>query len=157
MSILEWKVILKIQHTLLIAIKCFNGYFFFRMIKAAGGLGKRTWPKCWQKPPSVAVWIVHTCIYKHIVAKLCLHTGIQSQPAAGKTSANYSPRAAFAAQCSMLFETVCLEFVKFQVSLFEVFSHYPIAPTCFPQAFAQNNDSSLHVVLTFQKLYWHIF
>lgn len=38
MSILEWKVILKMQHTLLIAIKCLTGYFFFKMIKAVGGL-----------------------------------------------------------------------------------------------------------------------
>lgn len=120
-------------------------FLFLEWLKLLVGLGKLTWPKCWQcsmKPPSVAVWIVHTCIYKHTVAKLCLHTGVQSQPAAGKTSANYSLRAAFAAQCSMPFDTICLEFVEFQVSLIEVFSHYPIATTCFQQAFTQNNDSS---------------
>lgn len=49
--------------------------------------------------------------------KLCFHTGVQAQPAAGKTSANYSPRAAFAAQPSMLFDAICLEFEKLLVSL----------------------------------------
>ena len=63
----------------------------------------------------------HTHTHTHTLAKLCLHTCIRPQPAAGKTSANYSLRAAFAAQCSMLFDTVCLEFVKFQVSHIEVF------------------------------------
>lgn len=63
----------------------------------------------------------HICTHTHTLAKLCLHTCIRPQPAAGKTSANYSLRAAFAAQCSMLFDTVCLEFVKFQVSHIEFF------------------------------------
>lgn len=118
MSILEWKVIYKMQHTLLIVIKCLNGYFFFKMIKAVSRLERLTWSKRWQfsiKLPSVVLWIVHTrvCIHTHTLAKLCFHSSIQSQPAAGKTSANYSLRAAFAAQCSMLFDTICLEFVNF--------------------------------------------
>lgn len=55
------------------------------------------------------------------LAELCFHPGVQFQPAAGKTSANYSLRAAFAAQHSMLFDTICPEFVKFQVSFIEFF------------------------------------
>lgn len=50
---------------------------------------------------------------------LCFHPGVQFQPAAGKTLANYSLRAAFAAQHSMLFDTICLEFVESQVSFIE--------------------------------------
>lgn len=66
------------------------------------------------------VHILYVYTQTHTLAKLCLHTCVQSQPA-GKTSANYSLRAAFAAQCLMLFDTVCLEFAKFLVSLLEVF------------------------------------
>ncbi len=70
----------------------------------------------------------HTNKHTRTLAKLCLHTGVQSEPAAGKTSANYSLRAAFAAQCSMLFDTICPEFVKFQVSLIEGF--WPLFHSC---------------------------
>lgn len=68
--------------------------------------------------------------------KLCFHTGVQAQPAAGKTSANYSPRAAFAAQPSMLFDAICPEFEKLQVALvlfiyFSIICIIPFVPTAF--------------------------
>lgn len=56
---------------------------------------------------------MYTHKHTHELTKLCFHTCVQSQLAAGKTSANYSLRAVFAAQCWMLFDTVCLHFVKF--------------------------------------------
>lgn len=100
-------------------------FFFLRWLKLLVGCWRLTWPKCWQfSNKNCQVWcceIVHTFVNTHTLAKLCLHAGVQPQPAAGKTSANYSPRAAFAAQCSMLFDTICPEFVQFQVSLIEVF------------------------------------
>ena len=127
-------------------------FLFLRWLKLLVGCWRLTWPKYWQfSNKNCQVWcceIVHTFVNTHTLAKLCLHAGVQPQPAAGKTSANYSPRAAFAAQCSMLLDTICPAFVQFQVSLIEVFfvvvvvfCHYSICTTCFPQVFTYNNDS----------------
>lgn len=70
MSILKWKVILKMQHTLLIATKCLNGYFFlfFMMIKDVLGVGGLTWLRFWQfciRQSVVVLWTVHTNISIH--------------------------------------------------------------------------------------------
>lgn len=77
------------------------------------------------------------------LAKLCFHPGVQFQPAAGKTSANYSLRAAFAAQHSMLFDTICLEF---EVSFIE-FGFFSIlfVPPAFKGFYVENNDNILYV------------
>lgn len=112
---------------------------------------------------------MHTFVNTHTLAKLCLHAGVQPQPAAGKTSANYSPRAAFAAQCSMLFDTICPEFVQFQVSLIEVFFVvvFFVIILFVPPAFHKHLHTTmilsdnLHVlqISIFEKFYfyWHIF
>lgn len=113
------------QHTLLIAIKCLYGYFFFRWLKLLVGSGGLPDPNARNFFNITAECGVEDCAHiyvcTHTLAKLCLHACVQSEPAAGKTSANYSLRVAFAAQCSMLFDTVCMDFVKSQVSLIEVF------------------------------------
>lgn len=69
--------------------------------------------------------------------ELCFHAGVQAQPAAGKTSANDSPRAAFAAQPSMLFDAIGPEFEKLQVSAilfifyFSIICIIPFVPAAF--------------------------
>lgn len=63
----------------------------------------------------------HLQTHTNTHVKLCLHSFIGSQPTARKTSANYSLRAAVAAQCQCCLLSACLEFVKFQVSVIKVF------------------------------------
>lgn len=109
--------------------------FFFGVIKAVGFceefyLIRTRAVVCGAGKGDVKCRRGHTHARLSFVFTLAFHT----QPAAGKSSANYSPGAAFAAQPSMLFDAICLEFEKL-VSLIYLFIYLyilaiiPFVPT----------------------------
>lgn len=99
MSVLEWKVIYEAQHASLIVIKRLDGYLFFFPL-SSGWLKPLVWWRILPDPATARLTAKRgvRCRRGHTRALLSfVFTPVQAQPAAGKTSANYGPRAAFAA------------------------------------------------------------
>lgn len=97
---------------------------------------------------------MHAHTHSHTLAQLGFHSGLLPQSAAGKTSANYGPGAAFAAQFSMMFDTICLEFVKFQLSFIVVFVIIPFVAPAFHKYLHTDTQKQSLLTLCYRKYYF---